>query len=203
MTLVLTSVLLMGKINASALDEVKQTEYDVTVKQYSKDLSYEEAVELLMEKKEVSREEAEKLLGYSDNVSTHGTNAGETAYREYVDTYVFANRYEVEIGGLWKVYSYGSFRQFDENVSCWTAATGSGNYTWDEIYVQDTTESYPAVDVSVAARGVVEVAVDHSTTIGLELGSELLGFGFTFEDVIGDVKYYRHTANMTLTRSCY
>lgn len=191
-------------ITISANDGEMNTENSsVKVERTDRVLTYEEAVEVLMQKVNISREEAQEMLEPSNDMQVYSDVVGNTSYHEYTDTYTIADRYSVEIGGLWQTYNYGSFRQFNECVSCWTAATGSGSYTWEEIYVLDVTESYPTTAVSLSARGVIEVAVDSSTSGGIQLGSELIGLGFERSDTVGFTTYFRYTETIGLSRSLY
>ena len=163
------------------------------------ELSYEQAVIRVMEKENLKQVDAESLLGVSYG---NGPRKAQS-FPTYTKTYTFPGGYEIEIGGMWEVYNSGSFRQFERLVDKWTGATGSGNYTWNQFHISDTTSSYPTIKVSLAARGTITIAVNTSTTAGVNLGNQLSNVGFTISTSSGTTTYYRLTKNLALSKSLY
>lgn len=206
----LFSICMTGMVSATVLADndvldSKETqvtyidENGTTVTETTVMLTYEEAVALLMEKKNISREEAENaLLPDEDVLSTQSTKA--VSYASRYTTYEWGP-YEIEIGGFWLVYNEGSFREFESFKEAWTAASGSGSYTWDEYYVTDVTVSYPSTAVYLSARGSLVVAV--SSTSGSSLGAVLLGNSFSKDYSEGTTTYYRRTEDLSFEWNLY
>ncbi len=184
--------------------ESKSVENNVQVLEQSKTISYDEAVQLIMEKEGVSLSTAKERLAVGDE-KTSGMRAasGTTSYKTYTKTYNLTNGYTVEIGGVWKMYTSGSFRQFNAIASKWLEANGDGPYTWNKYHITDVTTSYPTTKVSLSGRGCMEIAVNTSTSAGASIGSDLLGVGFSTSKTVGSTTYYRWVKNVSMTKSLY
>lgn len=159
-------------------------------------LTYDEALALLMEKKEISAEEASLILKPNKSMS----RAQDTAYHTRYKTDYWAN-YEVEIGGIWLVYNSGSFREFREFKSCWTAAPGTGDHTWNQLFAVDKTVSYPTTEVILQGRGTLEVPV--SNTVSASVTAGLTNAGFSVSGSTSTTTYYRKTGYLNMKWNLY
>lgn len=158
-------------------------------------LSYDEAVNLLVQKKGITLEEAREVLAPSIMRSVDATS-----YSSRSRTYNWGG-YTVEIGGIWLVYSEGSFREFREFRQAWTGATGSGTYTWNEFYVSDMTTSYPTTHAYIEGRGTLEVAISKALTTSV--GADLLAANFGVAGTVGETVYYRRTETIYFDWNLY
>lgn len=158
-------------------------------------LTYEEAVLLLAEKKGITINAAAEALG---NENTRSARA--TSYSSRLRTYNWGG-YTVEIGGIWLVYSEGSFREFREFKEGWTGASGSGSYTWNEFYVTDVTTTYPTTHAFLEGRGALEVAISSSLTS--TVGANLIASNFSVSGSVGNTTYYRRVETISFDWSLY
>lgn len=189
------------EINSGSANKTVITyeENGVQVIETTSAVSLEEAIALLMEKEGISYKDAlDKLYSVALEcnqdlgvLSPQGTmDSSMYHYETKTKCYKYGDneQYVVEIGGLWYVYRNISFRQFEKNVSVWSAATASGAYEWEESTAVDTTGSYPTTVASAYARGVLV------TTVSLGAGT-----GVT----IGGTIYYRLPCELYLEWSLY
>ena len=121
-------------------------------------------------------------------------------YMQYIVTNDFGGGYLVEAGALAVVYSHGSFRAIASINQVWTAATGSGTYTWHESYKEAV---HNGISITVKARGNIVVEVDTSVEGGVEIGSDLVGFGFNLSGSTSTTNYYRKTEDWSKTWNLY
>ncbi len=143
-------------------------------------LTEEEAIEYYQKSYGMTREEAARqvaLLRYD--------GYQQVEFKVEKD---FGAGYTVEAGALVKCYAQGSFFSFEEVIDKWTKETSTGDYSFDEAYIQATISSNKQ-KLTVQARGVCEVAlqVSQQDTVGVEL----LGAGFSHGSVTGTTVYYR------------
>lgn len=189
---------IMSPLNAWAKEE-KQGE--VIVEEHVRFLNRSEAIKLVVEKEGISYDEAEKRFQEVQKTSIDGLLRSSTSYPTYTKVYKYPGGAQIEIGGIWELFIDGSFRQFNGLKSKWTIAVGSGGYTWKQAHVTDTTARYPAVNVSLSGRGVVEIEVRNSS--GSSVGAQLKGMGFTVSKSTTKVTYYRKTVDLYLSESIY
>ena len=104
--------------SSSALFAVDTAESMGTTVSYQKDLTYEEAVEFLMDKKNITVREAEKILG-DKPISTKGE---QIIYREYITIQAFGMGMSAEYGIFTKIYTYNSFGEFLAVLDEWAEA---------------------------------------------------------------------------------
>lgn len=185
---------------AFAAEEEQDKEGFVLVESESFDLTSAEAVELLMEKKGYTRKDAEEKVYGTQNMMPYSTTAGTVSHNYQRKTYTHGG-YSIEIGGLYEYWTNGQYRQINALIDMWTAAIGSGDYTWTEFSLADTTASYPTGISTLMATGCIEVAV--STNVSSSVSAKLLDSGFTLGTSIGSTEYYRKVIDMTLTYKVY
>lgn len=119
-----------------------------------------EAVSLLMEKKGYSYADALQVV---DDAVTRGVTLGERWIK-----YPAGMGYEIEVGCLIEVECGSGHCNFGDVIDTWSAASGSGDYTWDEFYVY--AEVGPPFDTSInfRARGNLEVTTTTSSSAEFE-----------------------------------
>lgn len=162
-------------------------------------LNFEEAIQLLIEKKHLTKEEATNILAAS-TLDSPMLRSGVTSFITRTQTYTHAF-YSVEIGALYEYYTDGNNRQITRLVEMWTAASGSGSYTWNEFYLTDVTPKYPCALSTLMARGSIETAVDSSTSASVS--AELLAGGFEVSQTVGATTYFRKVVDLSLTYKVY
>lgn len=184
---------------------------DVTVTNTATELTRNEFIEMLSQKKGITLSEAElevekitkdKIKQFkksSESISPLSLPEGQMYYT-YTSTKDFGCGYTVEAGALVILYNQGSFREIIDVVEEWTGATGSGSYEWDEFYVYS---NHTSTSLDLLARGAIVVAVDHSTSGGVDFGSDLLGVGFNVSHSIGQTYYYRKVSSWSSTWYLY
>lgn len=170
------------------------TNEGVIITEVEKVLSTEEVIKLLVEKNNFSYLEAKKLISQTnDSISTFGV---EYNYITKTKQYNYG-KYGIEIGGVYKVYYNGSFRQIEECMSLWSAAIESGNYSWNQFHITDTTMRYPTTRAGASARGAIEVQISISDQSSI--GAELLGLGFSVGSSTSTTITYRKVVNLYLS----
>lgn len=200
--LLIFTMMMSNENNRIYANESRQN--DIQTIEKVETISYDEAVKLLVEKEKISYADArERLLTVNNGNKIIRTSSKSVSYKTYTKTYNLTNGYTIEIGGIWQVYTSGSFRQFNANAGKWVEANGSGSYTWKTYHITDTTVSYPTTKVSLSGRGCMEIAVNTSTSSGASIGSDLLGVGFSVSKTVGTTKYYRCVKDVSLTKNLY
>lgn len=164
---------------------------------YTRDLSYDEAIQVLVEKAGMSIREARAKLG-SDKMTARN---GSYIYRELITTQDFGEDTIVEYGLLAEIYVYNSFRNFTGVEASWAKALSSGSYTYDNSYHhQDVT---PA-KITDYGRGTVEVVKTYTSTKQVNAGIELfVKAGFFVSEQEGYTVYFRKTDSFTATYTLY
>lgn len=185
---------------AAAETEGDCTNELILVKVESFDLTEEDAIKLLMEKKGYTREEAKAKVRSSHKMTPYNTTSGVVSHNYQRKTYTHGG-FSVEIGGLYEYWTNGQYRQINDLLDMWTGAIGGGPFTWNEFSLADTTLSYPNHTSKLMATGCIEVAVDVSVSASME--ATLLGSGFTSSGTIGTTEYFRKVIDMTLIYTVY
>lgn len=188
-------LLTSNNVMAAEYDNVDYNKLEYT--DFEREITKEEAINLIMEKKDMTYEEAVKDLGF-DSVFYLLDYAPLRAISYVERTRVYKNyTSEIEIGGVFEVYNSGSFRSIEKCNSMFTRAKGSGFYTWNESYITDITPKYPTQLASLQASGVIEYVLNPS--IDVSVGKDLLSAGFS----LSGSYTYRKVINMNLDYRMY
>lgn len=144
-----------------------------------------EAISILMEKKDYSYADALHVI---EQASARGVTLGERWIK-----YDAGMGYEIEVGCLIEIESGSGHFNFGDVIERWSAATGSGNYTWDEFYVY--AEVGPPFDTSInfRAKGNLEVTSSTSSSVGFEAA------GFSIVGSVTTQYIYRKTVSIDET----
>ena len=163
-----------------------------------RELTREEAMQRLMETQSISRIEAMNVLG---PIGVYGTG-----YQEAIITQDLGAGFKVEVGALLTTATGSGHSNFTEVITTWSAAAGSGAYTWTEYYdpiaeITGTTKN----SVYLQVRGAIEVNVD-ITLSGSATFMDLLDKAeFELSLALGSTYTYRKvkTISGTYTMSGY
>lgn len=166
---------------------------DVSIIRYKyRDLTYEEVVKGIAEKRKVSIEEAKDYLEYN-----FGTQSIYDIYREYTAEQSFGMGMTVEYGFYARLYAKWPVRYFVEILFKWENESGSGFYTYENFY-HSTVIDYDKVYES--ARGQIEVVVEYSTEHEASIGIEkFISAGYSVTHGIGLTYYFRKTQSYSKT----
>ena len=157
-----------------------------------RELTYEEAIDTIMAKKQVSEREAKDILGIVPR---------NTRIVQKIEEFDFGSNSIVEVGAMYLEWFEGSFRQLNELKYCWSALVSSSNTTYEEIFCVDMIESYPTITGHIRARGTVVRTI--SSSLEGSLGAELEGLGFELSGSSSSEMYYRKTDNIDLIYDLY
>lgn len=166
-------------------------------------ISYDEAVSVIMNTRNVSEKEAMKIIkkATKEKTSKGEVSAEALIYMEFITNQSFGGGMTVEYGVLAHVDSYGSGRVFDSIISDWELA-GSGKHTYTNAY--RTNSIYSSYQLQDKARGQVEVAETYEDSAGVEAGiEEYVKIGFSVSSSYGYTVYYRKTQSFEKIYSLY
>jgi hypothetical protein len=189
----ITGVVSTGYADQTQVNDTEVQVYQesgATVTETTTYQDYDEAIEFLINERGYTADEATQMLG---PVNTRSTRA--TSIMTKTKVYDWEG-FEVELGGMWNVYSEGSFREATGLLDKWCDAVGTGEHTWSSFALVDATGSYPAVNLVLKSEGQIVIPVSNSATSSL--GVSLEGIGFTVGDTVGTVTYYRKRESLTL-----
>ena len=158
-------------------------------------ITEEQAIQILIEKAGMLPLEAEQMIYKNDDSYSLNSTAGKLY--QLTATKDFGCGYEVEAGCIARRSSGMGPLVWTEIINTWTIASGSGFYTWVEAYVLAEIEK-PPIDILLAARGTIEVAVDTKVSGSATLKKKLLGAGFTLSGSVGSTYYYRKIATWAI-----
>lgn len=159
----------------------------------TREISYEEAVDVLVEKANLTEKEAMDKLGQQERRTD--------TFVEHIEEFDYGDGSIVEVGALYDVWYQGSFRQLNGLDYCWSQLVSSGDTTYDEIYCRDMVTDYPCHDGHIKARGTVTrtISVSQEDT----LGAELEGLGFSISQTTSSEIHYRKTQTMDMFYHLY
>ena len=101
--------------------------------------------------------------------------------------------YEIEVGCLIEIECGSGHCNFGDVIEKWSAATGSGDYTWDEFYVYVEVGPPFATSINFRARGNLEVTTTTSSSAGFEAA------GFSVVGSVSTQYIYRKTVSIDET----
>lgn len=188
--IVLSLVMLLSmSVTAFAANDVQQTPkksatMDI-VEQGYRIVQKNEAISILMEKKDYSYNDALKAV---EKASTRGVSYGERWIK-----YDAGMGYEIEVGCLIEIECGSGHCNFGDVIEKWSAATGSGDYTWDEFYVYVEVGPPFATSINFRARGNLEVTTTTSSSAGFEAA------GFSVVGSVSTQHIYRKTVSIDET----
>lgn len=182
-----------GNAKKVKIEELTETEYVEIVAKYT-GKSESQIRNMLIAK------EAEIYAEY-------GILSDETRHYRATTTLDFADgsaiSMPVELGMAYTVHYIDNYAQIDSVDGCWTEATDSGPYTWNEFYNSYTDSGFPRTEIEAHARGAVEIAIDTSIAGQAELKKQLSDIGFSIEIQVGTVFYLRKVDNLDLYVDIY
>ena len=187
--ILVTVMLLSMSVTAFAANDVQQTPrksatMDI-VEQGYRIVQKNEAISILMEKKDYSYNDALKAV---EQASTRGVSYGERWIK-----YDAGMGYEIEVGCLIEIECGSGHCNFGDVIEKWSAATGSGDYTWDEFYVYVEVGPPFATSINFRARGNLEVTTTTSSSAGFEAA------GFSVVGSVSTQYIYRKTVSIDET----
>ena len=188
--IVLSLVMLLSmSVTAFAANDVQQTPRKIAtmdiVEQGYRIVQKNEAISILMEKKDYSYNDAMKAV---EQASTRGVSYGERWIK-----YDAGMGYEIEVGCLIEIECGSGHCNFGDVIEKWSAATGSGDYTWDEFYVYVEVGPPFATSINFRARGNLEVTTTTSSSAGFEAA------GFSVVGSVSTQYIYRKTVSIDET----
>lgn len=188
--IVLSLVMLLSmSVTAFAANDVQQTPRKIAtmdiVEQGYRIVQKNEAISILMEKKDYSYNDALKAV---EQASTRGVSYGERWIK-----YDAGMGYEIEVGCLIEIECGSGHCNFGDVIEKWSAATGSGDYTWDEFYVYVEVGPPFATSINFRARGNLEVTTTTSSSAGFEAA------GFSVVGSVSTQYFYRKTVSIDET----
>lgn len=188
--IVLSLVMLLSmSVTAFAANDVQQTPRKIAtmdiVEQGYRIVQKNEAISILMEKKDYSYNDALKAV---EQASTRGVSYGERWIK-----YDAGMGYEIEVGCLIEIECGSGHCNFGDVIEKWSAATGSGDYTWDEFYVYVEVGPPFATSINFRARGNLEVTTTTSSSAGFEAA------GFSVVGSVSTQYIYRKTVSIDET----
>ena len=198
--LVMSLFLCLGVLLSNGIDARANDNSQVVVTEKSSILTRQEAIKLVSEKQGISIKEAEKQFANS-NKNTFNILGSKPMYQTYAKTFNYPGGVQIELGGVWELYTNGSFRQLNCISSKWCKASGSGVYEWDCFHVTDATGKYPTTCVNLKSRGAIVIKVSKSQTS--TIGVSLEGLGFSLSSTSGQTYYYRKTVDLQMTKDIY
>lgn len=182
-------ILLSMSVTAFAANDVQQTPRKIAtmdiVEQGYRIVQKNEAISILMEKKDYSYNDALKAV---EQASTRGVSYGERWIK-----YDAGMGYEIEVGCLIEIECGSGHCNFGDVIEKWSAATGSGDYTWDEFYVYVEVGPPFATSINFRARGNLEVTTTTSSSAGFEAA------GFSVVGSVSTQHIYRKTVSIDET----
>ena len=188
--IVLTLVMLLSmSVTAFAANDEQQTPRE-SATMYIAEQGYRivqknEAISILMEKKDYSYNDALQVV---EQASTRGVSYGERWIK-----YNAGMGYEIEVGCLIEIECGSGHCNFGDVIEKWSAATGSGDYTWDEFYVYVEVGPPFATSINFRARGNLEVTTTASSSAGFEAA------GFSIVGGVSTQYIYRKTVSIDET----
>lgn len=202
---IIIAIMIMAFSNssfASAINSTNIKDSDVT-KSYSRVLTYDEAIKVLIEKKGISRKQAEDKL--NSVTALKDVVLQSLVYMELVTVQDFGNNQGVEYGVLALVDTYGSGRFFDSIVDKWEGPSGSGFHTYTNYYHRPELASGSCpIKLYDYARGQLTVEVTYSSSQAANVGiSEFVDAGFSVENTVGLTYYFRKTQSFSHVYSLY
>ena len=185
--IVLSLVMLLSmSVTAFAVNDVQQESATMDiVEQGYRIVQKNEAISILMEKKDYSYNDALKAV---EQASTRGVSYGERWIK-----YDAGMGYEIEVGCLIEIECGSGHCNFGDVIEKWSAATGSGDYTWDEFYVYVEVGPPFATSINFRARGNLEVTTTTSSSAGFEAA------GFSVVGSVSTQHIYRKTVSIDET----
>ncbi|RCX13520.1 hypothetical protein DFR58_11760 [Anaerobacterium chartisolvens] len=165
---------------------------------YSRVVTKQQAVERIMKVSNVSSSKAETILAEAEAIAESVKDgdrmslmaSASTYYKEFIIENDYGAGFTVEAGCLLLITRYSSGHEYISSIiDDWTIPSGSGTYTWEEAYC--ISELQGSSKVYLGARGVIEVAVNTSTSGGIQFKNELVSVGFTVSTSIGSTYYCR------------
>ena len=188
--IVLSLVMLLSmSVTAFAANDVQQTPRKIAtmdiVEQGYRIVQKNEAISILMEKKDYSYNDALKAV---EQAPTRGVSYGERWIK-----YDAGMGYEIEVGCLIEIECGSGHCNFGDVIEKWSAATGSGDYTWDEFYVYVEVGPPFATSINFRARGNLEVTTTTSSSAGFEAA------GFSVVGSVSTQYIYRKTVSIDET----
>lgn len=205
----LSSLTVFGQNVDEPSDLFAENQEGVKVTELTKD----EYIAKLARLNSISMEEAADIIktntqnqnpSFVSNRASRGPDDDNTFYREYIIEYNYGLGTKVEAGALARIYSYGSFRNFQSVDRTWSEASGSGPYTWKCFYI--TPRIIDGYKLELLTRGAVEVAVTGSVTISGNAGvtvQGLVNIGFQASGTIGSTVYLRKVGSFSRNWSLY
>lgn len=183
-------------LNTPSLEEVYSGNSLIAEKETLKILNRNDAIKLLMNKENLSYDEANKLLKVKAN-----DLFSRTDYIQRTKSYHAGNNTYVEIGALLEVHkAMGGRAIISSTKSMWTAITGNNDSTFTENYIADLTDLtklYPVSSVRIKARGQVVHAI--SSLLNISIGKELKKLGFSVSGSAEKTTYYEKTIDLDYT----
>ena len=187
LSIILSLVMLLSmSVTAFAANDVQQESATMDiVEQGYRLVQKNEAISILMEKKDYSYNDALKAV---EQASTRGVSYGERWIK-----YDAGMGYEIEVGCLIEIECGSGHCNFGDVIEKWSAATGSGDYTWDEFYVYVEVGPPFATSINFRARGNLEVTTTTSSSAGFEAA------GFSVVGSVSTQHIYRKTVSIDET----
>lgn len=187
LSIILSLVMLLSmSVTAFAANDVQQESATMDiVEQGYRIVQKNEAISILMEKKDYSYNDALKAV---EQASTRGVSYGERWIK-----YDAGMGYEIEVGCLIEIECGSGHCNFGDVIEKWSAATGSGDYTWDEFYVYVEVGPPFATSINFRARGNLEVTTTTSSSAGFEAA------GFSVVGSVSTQHIYRKTVSIDET----
>ena len=183
-------------LDTPSLEEVYSGNSLIAEKETLKILNRNDAIKLLMNKENLSYNEANKLLKVKAN-----DLFSRTDYIQRTKSYYAGNNAYVEIGALLEVHkAMGGRAMISSTKSMWTAITGNNDSTFTENYIADLTnltKLYPVSSVRIKARGQVVHAI--SSLLNISIGKELKKLGFSVSGSAEKTTYYGKTIDLDYT----